>query len=307
MNYPVAADPAVEEYQRNGFAVFPGVFDVDTIAEVRRHVEWLQQRYPGLRPEHLHHPLMRDDAFWVRTVTDDRLLDIVERFLGPDLACFTSHYICKPPGDGQAVLWHQDGSYWSLEPMDALTVWLAIDDTDPENGCLRMIPGSHRRELAPVVMRNDVPNMLCSSVDPALFDVGEAVDVRLRAGDVSVHHPRIIHGSEANGSARRRCGLDIGYIRTSTRISSAGVYINPLLVRGSAAPGINRYRRWPELDPSRSVEFRGCEHWNERVRELNRRPGVVESPVDEPGVTELTAHVIERLHAGTMKAAQVAG
>ncbi|MGW7792158.1 phytanoyl-CoA dioxygenase family protein, partial [Streptomyces tricolor] len=133
----------LNEYEKNGFAILRNVLDQDLIAEAREHVEWLGRRYPHLRPEEYHHPLMRNDAFWVRLVTDERLVDIAELILGPDLACFTSHYVCKPPRDGRPVLWHQDGAYWKLRPMEALTVWAAIDESTTENGCLRIIPGSH--------------------------------------------------------------------------------------------------------------------------------------------------------------------
>jgi hypothetical protein len=293
-----AWEAAAITYERDGFAVFRGVIGTELIAEARTHVAWLQARHPSLRPEHFHHPLMRDDAFWVRLVTDDRLVSIVRCFLGPDLGCFTSHYICKPPGDGQAVLWHQDGAYWNLTPMQALSVWLAVDDSDAESGCLRMIPGTHRTPLGPVVLRDDVPNMLCSSIDPALVDPAQAVDVELNAGDVSVHHPMVIHGSEANRSRRRRCGLDIGYIATSTEIGKTGLYLNPILVAGSALPGINRYRPWPTYDADRTICFRGADLWNARTAEMNSRDGV-EAMATEEDVRDLTARMMRRLQAGT--------
>jgi len=69
----------------------------------------------------------------VRLVADDRILDLVEPILGPNIALFASHYICKPGGDGMPVAWHQDGSYWPLEPMDVVTAWLAVDDSTVEN------------------------------------------------------------------------------------------------------------------------------------------------------------------------------
>jgi ectoine hydroxylase-related dioxygenase (phytanoyl-CoA dioxygenase family) len=293
----IVDDPAIALYERDGYVVFRNVIDADLIAEARRHVEWLQRRYPTLRPEHFHHPVMSNDAFWARLVTDDRLADIAERFLGPDLACFTADYICKPPKDGEAVLWHQDGAYWDLEPMEAVTIWLAVDDADAENGCLRVIPGSHRRDIGRLVGRVDVRNMLGSSLDPRSVDAAAAVDVTLRAGDVSVHHPFTIHGSEANRSRRRRCGVDIVYTRTATRVGEMGLYLSPILVRGEAEAGINQYRPWPLYDSRRTIPFRGSERWNRRARELNRRPGVVAGLADLD-VGRIMAHMIERLRAG---------
>jgi len=138
---------AQEVYERDGFAIFRNVLDPELLEEVAAHVEWLGKRYPELRPEHYHHPLMRDDAFWVRLVTDSRLLDIAELFVGPNIACFTAHYICKPPLDGHAVLWHQDGAYWDLRPMHAVTLWLAMERSRPANGCLKRLPGPHLEPL----------------------------------------------------------------------------------------------------------------------------------------------------------------
>src|SRR4051794_38811339 len=90
-----------ERYDRDGCVVIPDVIDADLIREASDHVEWLRQRHPQLRPEQFSARLMVDDPFWVRLVADDRLLDIAERFVGPDLALFASHYLCKPPFDGQ--------------------------------------------------------------------------------------------------------------------------------------------------------------------------------------------------------------
>ena len=118
-----------------------------------------------VRPEALGHTLMTNDPFWVRLVADDALLDIAEQFVGPDIALFASAYICKPPRDGQPVLWHQDGSYWPLDPMNVVTLWLAIDDSTQENACMRVIPGSHKSKLAPILPRTDIVNALSSSMD----------------------------------------------------------------------------------------------------------------------------------------------
>src|SRR5579859_1383575 len=194
----------MDQYERDGFALFHNVLDAGLIGEVNEHVAWLQAKHPDLRPENLGHWLMTDDPFWVRLVGDDRLLDIAEQFIGPDIALFASHYISKPPRDGQPVLWHQDGSYWPLEPMEVVTLWLAVDDSLPENGCMRVIPGTHRMELHEMKPDKSVVNVLSSRIDPALVDDSKAADCVLKAGGVSVHHPNLIHGSEANLSDRRR-------------------------------------------------------------------------------------------------------
>ncbi|MFH1572103.1 MAG: phytanoyl-CoA dioxygenase family protein [Gemmatimonadota bacterium] len=249
------------QYGRDGYAIYRHVLDPDLVAEASRHVDWLLARNPGVRGEQLHNWLMTDDPFWVRLVSDDRLLDIAQEYLGPNIALFASHYIAKPPGDGQPVLWHQDGAYWPLEPMEVVTLWLAVDDADAANGCMRVVPGTQHMDLQALQQARDVPNVLGSQLDPRLVDEASAVDVELRAGDVSVHHPNIIHGSNPNTSARRRCGLTIRYIPTSTRIVADQPWPSAFLLRGAAVPGINDYLPRPRYVAGRHLAFAGCDAW----------------------------------------------
>jgi phytanoyl-CoA hydroxylase len=182
---------AREKYEKDGYVLFPGALDAELIQEAKEHVGWLMKKYPDKRPEQLTHDLVANDPFWVRLISDDRLLDIAEQFIGPNIALFASHYICKPPYDGKPVLWHQDGSYWPLQPMDVVTLWLAVDDSLPENGCMRVIPGTHSMELQEMKNYTNRDSVLESEVDPALVDESKAVDFVLEAGGVSVHHPNI--------------------------------------------------------------------------------------------------------------------
>jgi hypothetical protein len=261
-------DKVIDQYERDGYALVQDVLDADLIMEASAHVDWLLARNPQLRPEQLGHFLMTHDAFWVRLISDDRLLDIAEKFIGPNIALFASHYISKPPYDGQAVLWHQDGSYWPLEPMDVVTLWLAVDDSLPENGCMRVIPGTQNTNLQEMKRNTATPNVLNSGIETSFVDESSAVDLVLKKGGVSVHHPNIIHGSNANHSPLRRCGLTIRYIPTSTRIlmednqrTSENRWPSAFLLRGEAVPGINEYNQIPRYTPENSMPFRGCENW----------------------------------------------
>ena len=179
-------------------------------------------------------------------------MDIAEEYVGPNIALFASHYISKPPEDGQSVLWHQDGSYWPLEPMEVVTLWLAVDDATPENGCLRVIPGTQAMQLHEMERRVDVPNVLNSQIAPELVEADRAVDLVLSAGDVSVHHPNIIHGSNANTSSRTRTGLTIRYIPTTTRIVSDEQWPSAFLLRGEAVANVN------ELPATTPLSCRGA-------------------------------------------------
>jgi len=156
---------ARQHYEDKGYVHFKDVLDPGLIAEADAHVDWLLARNPELRPEDLGHRLARHDPFWLRLVADDRLLDIAQIFIGPDIALFATHYLCKPPRTGRPVLWHQDGTFWPLDPMEVITLWVAITDSDPENGCLRVIPQTHTQALQGMTERQDVDSVLRSETD----------------------------------------------------------------------------------------------------------------------------------------------
>lgn len=149
--------------------------------------------------------------------TTPGILDIVEDLLGPNIICWATHYFCKLPGDPKGVSWHQDCSYWPLTPSKTVTVWLAIDDVDRENGCMRVIPRSHLsghlkfRESDPAEQ-----NVLSQTIEGA-ERFGEPQDIELKAGEISVHSDLLIHGSLPNLSNRRRCGLTLRYCPPDVR------------------------------------------------------------------------------------------
>lgn len=250
-------------YDASGYAIYRSVLDPGLIAEANAHVDWLLAKHPDLRPEHLHHTLCQHDPFWIRLVSDPRLLDIAQEYIGPDIALYGTHYICKPPRDGQAVLWHQDGSYWPLEPMSVVSLWLALTESTPENGCMRVIPGTQTMDLQALAERNDVPNVLNSGMDAGLVDESAAIDCVLGPGDVSVHHPNVIHGSNPNTSPKWRRALTIRYIPTSTRIlrDEPGPHPSAFHLRGDAHPGVNAYNPRPRYIEGACMPFRGSEKW----------------------------------------------
>jgi len=146
-----------------------------------------------------------------------RIVACVRDLLGENVIGWGSHFFCKMPKDGKAVAWHQDASYWPLSPSKAVTVWLAIDDADVENACMRFIAGSHHH--GHLTYRESNPgehNVLNQTIDnPEQY--GEAVDDILAAGEISLHSDLLLHGSEANNSDRRRCGLTLRYCAAEVR------------------------------------------------------------------------------------------
>ena len=295
-------EQAALDYKNNGYAVIRDVVPGALVEEAARHVEWLVAKYPQLRPEHLHHPLARHDAFWARMILEPTLVDVAEKFLGPDVACFTAHYICKPPFDGHAVLWHQDGAYWKLDPLEALTVWLAVDESTKENGCLRIIPGTQHAPIYQRSRREDVPNLLFSASNQRavdeLIERHGVVEIELNPGDVSIHHPNVVHSSEPNTSAKRRCGLDLGYISATTRILADGVYLDPLLVRGRPIAGVNTYAPIPEYQAGDTIEFEGCDSWDKHAGALNEVSGAADHG-DAQSPVQAAMHMVSRLREGS--------
>jgi non-haem Fe2+, alpha-ketoglutarate-dependent halogenase len=145
------------------------------------------------------------------------VVDRIKDLIGEDVIAWGSHFFCKMPGDGKRVSWHQDSSYWPLTPSKAVTAWLAIDDASVENACMRFIPGTHHLgHLTYQLSENDEANVLNQTVVGA-ETLGQPVDVELKSGQISIHSDLLLHGSEANQSNRRRCGLTLRYCPASVR------------------------------------------------------------------------------------------
>ena len=150
-------------------------------------------------------------------LTHPRLVAAVRDLLGENVVAWGSHYFCKMPRDGKVVAWHQDASYWPLNPSKAVTVWLAIDDADRENACMKFIAGSqHQGHLTFRPSSPEEHNVLNLSVENA-EQYGEVVYDELRAGQFSIHSDLLLHGSEGNTSNRRRCGITLRYAAADVR------------------------------------------------------------------------------------------
>lgn len=141
------------------------------------------------------------------------LLDLVEGLLGPDLVCWGAHVISKAAGDGLEVAWHQDAHYWPIRPLATVTLWIALDDSTPENGCLRVIPGSHKSRAGFHHRLDQRPeSAFDQAIDDDRIDLADAADLVLEAGQMSFHDAFMVHGSRANLSGPRRAGLAIRYM-----------------------------------------------------------------------------------------------
>ena len=252
---------ASEAFHRDGYATIRGAVADSILDEMQLHIDARLDALGGKEIDDLGPDRFTDrtDPFLVRIAADEGLLDIAQPFVGPDIALFSYGYILKSPNDPQPVLWHQDASYWPLVPMRGVTVYVSISSSTPDNGCLRMIPGSHTMEAQPLVRRDDIKNFLHSSIDESLVDEARAVDVLLEPGDVSIHHTNIIHGSNANMGDNWRLSFVINYISTQAHIMRQGW--PAYLLRGVAVSGINEYRAFPKFVDGVHMPFRGYEAW----------------------------------------------
>ncbi|MCE2468597.1 MAG: phytanoyl-CoA dioxygenase family protein [Caldilineaceae bacterium] len=151
-------------------------------------------------------------------VTEERILGPVRDLLGPDLVCWTTHFFTKLPGDGKQVSWHQDASFWPLTPSKTVTAWLAFDDADRGNAAMQVIPGTHRLGQLPFIHSEEGENNVLdqSTVDIDSF-AEPPVHLEMRAGQMSLHTDWLLHGSDANHSDRRRCGLTLRFTSPDVR------------------------------------------------------------------------------------------
>jgi len=213
------SEAEVRRYREAGWIVPRWRLPDALLARLRDGLARLLLENPGARPEHL---VLRwgggaralpTHAAFLEDVRTPELLDIVEQLLGPDLICWGAHFFCKPGGDGLEVPWHQDGKYWPIRPLATCTAWLALDDSTVENGCLRVVPGSHRMQSVYHHRLDERPGLAIDQVvDDERFDDAAAVPVELEAGQLSIHDVYMIHGSGPNTSPRRRAGLAVRYM-----------------------------------------------------------------------------------------------
>jgi ectoine hydroxylase-related dioxygenase (phytanoyl-CoA dioxygenase family) len=191
---------------------------------MRAEVDILIERNPGVRPEQLsgaHNPWGQSARLMgTQTFLDfcqfPEILDMVEQLIGPDIVLWGSMLFCKPAGVGRAVPWHQDGQYWPLDPLATVTVRLAIEDSIPENGCMRYIPGSHKSKKLEH-HEHSTGNEAVLGQRLAEIDERLAQDDVLLAGQISIHDVYLIHGSNENRSHLRRSDYAIRYMPASTR------------------------------------------------------------------------------------------
>jgi len=222
---PRLGSEQITNYQQDGYLVIKQpVLDPGKFEALKAYFEKILSDLPSTeRPEamdvpHFVHPEL------LKWALDDAILDLVEPILGPDLALFSTHFICKPKGNGKRVPWHEDSAYWKgkITPMNVCTVWLAIDPSTRENGCMMVIPRTHREgqagysDYSPV---DTARSVFPTEIVDGHRDDSRRVYIELQPNECSLHDARIQHGSEPNPSNIRRCGWTLRFCSSAVKFN----------------------------------------------------------------------------------------
>ncbi len=186
---------------------------------------------------------------WVyEIVSHPRILDAVESVIGPNIVVWASQWFPKFPRDKAFVSWHQDATYWGLNPPNVTTAWVALSESSTRNGCMRVVPGTHKPPLLPQRETYATDNMLSRGQEIAVeVDETQAVAMPLAPGEFSLHHVGIVHGSGPNDSDIARIGLAVRYISPDVVQSNPGREL-ALLVRGRDDYGHFDFVKPPDRD-----------------------------------------------------------
>ena len=242
----------IRQYETNGYVVPDFRLPAETIEEIRAAHERLLAKQPQFA-DYCPALLAFDTAF-LNIARLPAILDQVEQLIGPDFALWNSSFFAKPAKVGTKTPWHQDGEYWPIRPLATCSVWIAVDAATTENGCLRVIPGSHRRRRLGKHDYNGAQGLsLPLEIRAEEYDEETAADIVLEPGQISLHDVFLIHGSAPNRSNRPRRGMTLRYMPTTSvyrRDLADGRRGGPLsmaertlyLMRGVDRSGTNDFR-----------------------------------------------------------------
>ena len=205
----------IAQYHEDGYVTPDYRVPETELSDIRSHHDRLIARHPEFR--HYCPSILAFDLAFLNYARKPEILDMVEQVLGPNIALWNSSFFAKPARDGYETPWHQDGEYWPLRPLATCSVWIAVDASNSENGCLRVVKGSHKARKLRSHHTNANPELtLHQEIDDDEIDLAEAVDLELEAGQISLHDVYLTHGSLANRSERPRRGMTLRYMPTST-------------------------------------------------------------------------------------------
>ena len=208
----------LKQYEDQGFVSPINIFSKDKAKEIRNEIELIENKIPGELEKsgrynaHLISPLLDE------VTHNSKILDAVQSLIGENiLVCGTTLFI-KNPNEKGFVSYHQDAKYIGLEPHNWVTAWVAITDSNEKNGCMRMWSGSHKDNLKEHDQKFNEGNLLTRGQTVKNVPKEKTTPLVLKAGQMSLHHPTVVHGSDLNKSNDRRIGFVIqSYIGTNVK------------------------------------------------------------------------------------------
>ena len=205
----------INQYKNDGYVIPDFKMPEDVLLKIEKRHNDLLNKHPEFK-NYCPAVLSYDEGF-IDFCKNEKILDYVSQLIGPDFALWNSSFFAKPPIDGHATPWHQDGQYWPIRPLATCTVWLAVDDSTPENGCLKFIKGSHIDQKLKSHNENNSKNLtLNQELANEEFDETEAVNLVLDRGQISLHDVYLVHGSEANNSPKARRAITMRFMPTTS-------------------------------------------------------------------------------------------
>jgi chlorinating enzyme len=238
---------AVEQFQRNGFYFPIRVISLEEAGYYRQCLETYEARTGAPIQNKWRHKVHLLFTWANELIRHPKILDAVEDVLGPDIICWGTNFFIKEANDPAFVSWHQDSTYWGLEPPDIVTAWLALSDVSVASGAMKFIPGSHRWDQVAHIDTFNEKNLLTRGQEIAIdVDENEAVYIPLSAGEISLHHVRAAHGSAPNTTGDRRIGFAIRYI--APHVQQTKIRDSAMLVRGEDRYGYFDWEPEPVAD-----------------------------------------------------------
>jgi chlorinating enzyme len=232
----VLSDADVKRYHREGFLFPVPVLSREEARGYRDRLEAYERGSGGPIAGNLRHKVHLLFTWANELMRHPAILDAVEDVIGPDILCWSTNFFIKEANSPSFVSWHQDATYWGLSTSDVITAWVAFADAPVESGAMKFWPGSHLRNQLEHRDTFDRDNLLSRGQELAVdVPANEGVDVPLKAGEMSLHHVLLVHGSGPNTTADRRIGLAIRYIPPHVR--QLKVRDSATLVRGSDRHG----------------------------------------------------------------------
>ena len=205
----------INQYKNDGYVIPDFKMSEEVLLKIEKRHTDLLNKHPEFK-NYCPAILSYDEGF-LDFCKNEKILDFISQLIGPDFALWNSSFFAKPPIDGHATPWHQDGQYWPIRPLATCTVWLAIDDSTLDNGCLKFIKGSHiDQKLKSHNINNNKNLTLNQELANEEFDETQAVNLVLQRGQISLHDVYLVHGSEANNSPKARRAITMRFMPTSS-------------------------------------------------------------------------------------------